>query len=228
MIRKKNVATFDVPGAYLYAGLPKQKFTLLKFQGKFVEIMCGVNPEYCKHVRFEKGVKVLYMRVLKTLYGMIESALLWYECYITVLVDLGLTINPYDPCVANNIIDGIQYTIAWYVDDNKLLYKDPKVVTTILNKIEAKFPGLVITRGKEHTFLGIKFKFRDDQKVELDLVEYIKEAIDESSLCTDQEITSPHVTWLLKVNPKARKLDNKRKKTFHSIVQKLLWLAQRG
>ena len=101
---------------------------------------------------------------MKALYGMIESALLWYECYVTVLKDLGFTINPYDSCVANTDINGSQCTIAWYVDDNKLSHKDPEVVTDILNKIESKFPGLVITRGKEHTFLGIKFKFREDQK----------------------------------------------------------------
>ena len=71
------------------------------------------------------------MRILKALYGMIESALLWYEYYITVLVDLGFTINPYDPCAANKIINGSKCTIAWYVDDNKLSHKDPKVVTNI-------------------------------------------------------------------------------------------------
>jgi len=114
------------------------------------------------------------------------------------------------------------------VDDNKLSHKDPNVVTNILSKIEAKFPGLVITRGKEHVFLGIKFKFRDDQKVELNLSQYIEEAINESGLCTDQNVALPHANWLFKVDPKAKKLDNKRKETFHSIVQKLLWVAQRG
>jgi len=42
------------PGAYLHADLPKHKFALLKLRGKFVDSMCDVNPEFRKHVRFEK------------------------------------------------------------------------------------------------------------------------------------------------------------------------------
>ena len=51
---KRDVATFNVPGAYLHADLPKHKFALLKLRGKFVDSMCDVNPEFRKHVRFEK------------------------------------------------------------------------------------------------------------------------------------------------------------------------------
>jgi len=36
--------------------------------------MCKVNPQYKKQVRNERGKKVLYLRVLKALYGCIESA----------------------------------------------------------------------------------------------------------------------------------------------------------
>ena len=100
---KRDVATFDVPGAYLHADLPQHKFALLKLRGKFVDIMCDVNPEYRKRVRFEKGVQVLYMKIFKALYGMIESALLWYECYVSVLIELGFTINPYGPCVPTKL-----------------------------------------------------------------------------------------------------------------------------
>ena len=35
----------------------------------------------------------------------------------------GFEINPYDRCVANKMIEGPQYTIDWYVDNNQLLHK---------------------------------------------------------------------------------------------------------
>jgi hypothetical protein len=56
--------------------LPKDKRVLLKLVGEFVDIMCKVNPAYLPYVRYEFGKKVLYLRVLKAIYGMIESALL--------------------------------------------------------------------------------------------------------------------------------------------------------
>ena len=42
----------------------------MKFEGKFVEIMCEVNPKY-KNITYEKGKKVLYVRILKAIYGII-------------------------------------------------------------------------------------------------------------------------------------------------------------
>ena len=39
-----DVATFDIPGAYLHAEMTRYKRVLLKLQGHIVEIMCDVNP----------------------------------------------------------------------------------------------------------------------------------------------------------------------------------------
>ena len=48
-----DIATFDVPGAFLQAILSKgdkNERLLLKLNGEFVDIMCEVNPEYKKNV----------------------------------------------------------------------------------------------------------------------------------------------------------------------------------
>ena len=80
--------------------------------------MCEINPEHTKNVVYEKGRKVLYMKIIRGLYGCIEAALQWYKCYTEVLEKEGFILNPYDKCVATKMIDGHQCTIAWYVDDN--------------------------------------------------------------------------------------------------------------
>ena len=60
------------------------------------------------------------MRIIKALYGCIESALLWYECFSSKLKGMGFKINAYDNCIANKMIDSHQCTITWYVDDVKV------------------------------------------------------------------------------------------------------------
>ena len=70
--------------------------------------MCEVNPEYKEHVRIKNGRKVLYVQVLKAIYGMIESALRWYELFTGTLCGMGFELNPYDCCVANKMIEGNQ------------------------------------------------------------------------------------------------------------------------
>ena len=41
---ERAVQNFDFPGAYLHASLPDDKVVHMKFEGKFVDIMCKVNP----------------------------------------------------------------------------------------------------------------------------------------------------------------------------------------
>ena len=93
-VERRDVATADVPGAYLHAEFPKDKKIILRLTGIFVDIMCRANPEYLKYVAMEKGKKVLYFRVLRALYGCLESALLWYNLYSTTLVKHGFKLNP--------------------------------------------------------------------------------------------------------------------------------------
>ena len=151
-VEKRDVATADVPGAYLHAEFPKDKKVILKLTGIFVDIMCRANPEYEKYVAYEKGKKVLYFRVLRALYGCLESALLWYDLYSTTLVKHGFVLNPYDKCVANKYIDGKQCTIVFYVDDNKISHVDPNVVTSIIDILKGHFGELTVSRGKSTIF----------------------------------------------------------------------------
>ena len=117
-----KVEIFDPPGAYLQTDLPKVKFTLLLLEGKIVDIMCDINTEYKHQVRFKHGRKILYICILKAIYGIIESDLIWYELYMSVLKNMGFQLNPYDMCVANKDIKWKQCTTAWNVDDNKVSY----------------------------------------------------------------------------------------------------------
>jgi len=55
----RKVAIFDVPGAYIQANMPMDKFIVRKIEDEFVDIMCKVNPQYKKQIRNERRKKVL-------------------------------------------------------------------------------------------------------------------------------------------------------------------------
>ena len=40
---ERNIATFDIPGAYLHAKMPADKNLILKLRGHFVDIICDIN-----------------------------------------------------------------------------------------------------------------------------------------------------------------------------------------
>ncbi len=51
---------------------------------------------------------MLYIQLEKALYGMMKSALLFYQKLVTDLQSIGFILNPYDPCIANKMINGQQ------------------------------------------------------------------------------------------------------------------------
>ena len=120
-----------------------------------MDIMCEVNPEHKKNVCVENGVKVLYLRLLKALYGCMESALICYDLYSKTLKPQGFLINPYARCIANFTIQDKQCTIVWYVDNNKVSHLDEEVKTNVIEGISEHYGNLTVSRGKKQRFLGM-------------------------------------------------------------------------
>lgn len=81
---------------------------------------------------------------------------------------MGFEVNPYDMCVARNVmIDGKQCIITWYLDDTKISHVDPKVVDSIIETLEEKFGKIKIKRDFHHDFLGMNISFVKDKKVKI-------------------------------------------------------------
>ena len=144
--KNRDVATTDVAGAYLLVDM--DEYILVKVTGASTALMFSINPDYSKYVTNEKGKKTLYLRLAKALYGCMQSALLWYKAFKEGLEKIGFTVNPYDPCVANKMVNNEHCTICWYVDDTKISHKDSKVVDWVLKELESKFGKMSVSRGK--------------------------------------------------------------------------------
>jgi hypothetical protein len=63
----------------------------------------------------------------KALYGMLQSSLLYYKKFRKDFEEFGFIINPYDPCVANRMVNGKQHTVTWHVDNLKSSHINSKV-----------------------------------------------------------------------------------------------------
>ena len=103
---------------------------------------------------------MMYVRLSKALYGMLRAALLFYKRLISDLEYRGFVVNPYDPCVANNMVDGAQMTVFWHVDDLKISHRDEDMVTAfavdMANIYGAK---TTISRGRVHYYLVMELDF---------------------------------------------------------------------
>jgi hypothetical protein len=122
----RDVATCDIPKAFIQTekdDIDKDgDRTIMKIRGILVDILCELEPSYLDFVVWEKREKTLYMHVLKA-YGLLESAILFYRRLVSDLIGYGFELNPYDPCVANKMVNGQQLTVSWHVDDMKMSHK---------------------------------------------------------------------------------------------------------
>ena len=123
--------------------------------------------------------KVLYVRMLKVLYGMLVASLLYYKRFLDDITKIGFERHPYDPCVANRMINNKQHTITWHVDDIKSSHVEPEVNDKFLlwlNKTygEDGIGNVKATRGKRHDYLAMILDFSSAGVLKLDMVDYIK------------------------------------------------------
>ena len=75
-MEKRDVAVFDVPGAYLHTDITEEKRIFLRIRYEFLDTVWEVNTYYKPYIQYDNGKKVLYVKFLIATYGHIESALL--------------------------------------------------------------------------------------------------------------------------------------------------------
>ncbi len=126
---RRDVMTSDIPNAFIQAELKEvedgDERVMMKITGVLVDMLVELNPQlYGPHVVYEKRGKVLYVQVLRVIYGMLVSAILWYNKLRGGLEGAGFKFNPYDPCTANRPMKGSQHTVLFHVDDLKSSHKD--------------------------------------------------------------------------------------------------------
>lgn len=102
----------------------------VRFTRKMVELLWEIDKDmYEPCVATEGKQKVMYMDLLKALYGTLCAARLFWEKLSRKLIEWGFSVNPYDACIVNKVVDGKELTLAWYVDDLKALHQESKVLT---------------------------------------------------------------------------------------------------
>jgi len=86
---------------------------------------------YRKYVTYDSKINtMMYVQMNKVLYGLLQSALLFYNKLRKDLEGYDFKIKPNDPCVANATKNGYQMTVTWHVVDLKVSHKDPFEITS--------------------------------------------------------------------------------------------------
>ena len=173
----------------------------------------------------------MYVKLNKAMYGCLRATRLFYDNLSTQLQSMGFTINIYDLCVANKMIDGKQYTITWHVDDLKISHVDSKIIDKVVKKLEYQYRKLSVTKGRKLTYVGMDLQFCPDYSVEVSTKTYLIEVIEDFEAFNekiDSSKPTPVAAYLFNVDEDYPLLSEKKVKGFHKIVAKLLFVCCRG
>jgi hypothetical protein len=209
---------------------------VMKMRGPLVDMLVDLDPDtYKDYVIYEghKNTKVLYLQVNKAIYGMLQSSLLFYKKFKKDLESIGFEINPYDPCVANRIINGKQHTVAWHVDDLKASHINSKVNDEFADWLERvygdpKVNVVKVTRGKRHDYLGMTLDYSTPGQVKIDMSHYIKAMVDEFPEELPGKTQCPWNENLFKVDNQSPALSFDMKDLHHTFVAKGLFACKRA
>ncbi len=232
---KRDVLSADVPNAFIQTQVPETKDgedrVVMKLTGPLLDLLVEQDVNlYGPYVVIENGKKILYLQVMRALYGMLVASLLWYRKFRDDLEKEGFKFNPYDPCVANRWVDHKQHTVRFHIDDLMSSHVDPKVNDRFLewlNKMYGSHGEVKATRGKVHDYLGMTFTFRDDGKVEISMTDYINKLVDDFPVKMTKTAPTPAADDLF-AEGKGAKLDSKLGKILHTWAAKALFACKRA
>jgi hypothetical protein len=161
-----DVSVVDIPNAFVQTRVEKEKdMVFIKIRGILVEILVEISPDVYKSYlsKDKKGSKQFLVQCQKALYDTMVASLLYYRKFVKSLTDNDFVINPYDPCVANKMIESTQMTIYFHVDDCKLSHRKTKVMDSMIEYIRQEHDSIfedgsgemTVSSGKTHKYLGM-------------------------------------------------------------------------
>ena len=229
-MENRTVAVVDIPGAFMQADMDPGVY--MRIDGAMADLLMEIDYDmYHPHMVKEKGKPVIYVELLKALYGTLRAAHLFWETLSGKLQEWGFTINPYDSCVANKEVDGQQCTITWHVDDLKISHADEHVVRSIIQKIQDNFGQhleLSMHIGKRHDYLGMILDFTTPETLEIDMSDYIQVILQDTPANLWGTSMVPAAKHLFTTCPDASKLSPQEQGLFHHLTVQLMYLSQRG
>ena len=168
---------------------------------------------------------------------MLVASLLFYRKLRKDLEGRGFKVNPYDICVANRMINDLQFTVLWHVDDLKISHKDSKVMNQFVEWATKKYEDSEITklkpsRGKVHDYLGMTLDYTQKGVVKMYMKDYILKMLDQfkykNELKEVKKVSTPAADHLFNVNPNCSRLGDEKREEFHTMVAKALFLCKRS
>ena len=238
---KRDVAIVDIPNAFIQTRVEREEDkVIIRVRGYLVDVLCKIWSGYKEYVTTNsKGEKQLLLQCENAIYGTIIASLLFYNKFCKTLKTNGFELNPYEPCVGNRMVNDVQQTCGFHVDDVMLTCADVSTndhfIETLREEYESVFEDgsgkMTVHRGKVHDYLGMRLDFSVEGQVKVSMFDYVDKILSdwEKRAPDDQgKKTSAAPRDLFVVDEDCAKLEKKQAEDFHYFVAKTLFATKRA
>jgi hypothetical protein len=219
---RRHVTTVDIEGAYLHADMTSD--VVVELDPVLSAVLVQIDPSYVRFMTPREGK--LYVKLDKALYGCVESAKLFYDHISKTLTDYGYRVNPYDPCVFNKEVYGAQSTVTIHVDDLKISCKDRRGVDDLIAHLMGVYKRLNAHEGPVLDYLGMDLDYSTAGVVLVSMKTMVEEAIEIYRVTGVAK--TPAAAHLFQVSQGLPTIGEQEREKFHSMVQRLLYIAKRA
>jgi hypothetical protein len=141
----------------------------------------------------------------------------------------GFRANPYDSWVMNKVVEGMQCTVLWHVDDLKVSHVHSTVIEAVLGRLNNWYgqeTPLTVTQGDIHDSFGMTIDYGTAGKVKIWMDDYVDNLLKGLPEDMDRKASTPAAEHLFKVDDGAAKLSVEASEMFDSITAKSLFLCK--
>lgn len=217
---ERKIFTIDIAGAYLECTLPDGDEVIIELDPLVTRLLQELDPDV---KQYETTQSTTLVKLKKALYGRVQSSRLWYERLCIALKDLGFVANPYEQCVFNTQIDGVQVTAAFHVDDLLVTSTPESALSKLVAGLKKEFVAVSVEEGVKHSYLAMNIAISDEE-ITVDKSGYLEKLLEDRIV---RKAKSPASANLYADYPDSPLLNDKQKEDFHSDIAKLLFIAKR-
>jgi hypothetical protein len=219
-IRTLHLAKVDIKGAFIQTPM-KGPPVYMRIDEKILQYIINLYPFYKQFVN-EHGSIVT--KLLKAMYGCVQSSKLWFDLLTQVLGNHGYVHSPKDPCVMRKQVGQHYFFIMIYVDD-LLILATLTEIESIRKLLIDKFKTITIEVMESLSYLGMQLS-RTEQETTIDMSYYTAKIVEESGGVIKK--STPGTRDTFSIDAELPMLSASEREAFHSMPAKILYLAKRA
>ena len=212
-IGKYLVAKIDIKGAYIQTEITGSPI-YMKLDKRLTSAVISILPNLQPYVTPEGN---LYTKLLKALYGCIQSGQLWYAKIKRVLIRNGYLPTPTDPCIFQRASDDKIYFLILYVDDI-LLFANMQEIERVKAFMMKEFQWITVICERVQSYLGMNVEVQEHAVI-VDMIYYIDQILAETNTMSLTSHNTPAIMECFHAREDSPPVDGAGKQNFTQSLQ---------